>query len=202
MKKFTLRLILLTLICMLAAMTTTFAANKTLEEQREEVRQMSEATLDKLYQKYPSAINVIDTCYGYATLSNANTNLILVSSSHGRGVAYNNDTGEEVFMRMKEIGIGIGAGAREYDLIFIFANKEAWDKFISGKTKFGGEASATVTDGTSGGAIEGATLASSGIWVYQMTTKGISLEATLNGTKYYTDKKLNKKDKNKNEDDK
>ena len=135
------------------------------------------------------------TCYGYATLSNANTNIIFVSSSHGRGVAYNNETGEEVFMRMKEVGIGLGAGAREYDLIFVFDNKEAWYKFISGQTKFGGEASATATDGKSGGALEGASLASSGIWVYQMTTKGISLEATLNGTKYYTDKKLNKKEK-------
>ena len=192
-KKFTIKFILLTLICMLAVSTA--FAKQNLEEQRNEVRQMSKVTLEKLYAKYPNAERVIKTCYGYATLSNANANIIFVSSSHGRGVAYNNETGEEVFMRMKEVGIGLGAGAREYDLIFVFDDKEAWYKFISGQTKFGGEASATATDGKSGGALEGASLASSGIWVYQMTTKGISLEATLNGTKYYTDKKLNKKEK-------
>lgn len=192
MKKFVIRFMLLTLAMMIAAMATT-SAKANIEDQRQEVREMSKATLTKLYEKYPNAQRVIKNCYGYATLSNANTNVILLSSSHGRGVAYNNETGEEVFMKMKEVGIGIGAGAREYDLIFVFDDVDAWNKFISGQTKFGGEASATATDGKSGGAIEGATLLSSGIWVYQMTTKGLSLEATLNGTKYYKDKKLNKK---------
>ena len=191
MKKFSIHFLLMTLTLLIAMMSIVFAKN--LDEQRQEVRDMSQATLTKLYEKYPNAQRVIKNCYGYATLSNANTNVILLSSSHGRGVAYNNETGEEVFMKMKEVGIGIGAGAREYDLIFVFDDVDAWNKFISGQTKFGGEASATATDGKSGGAIEGATLLSSGIWVYQMTTKGLSLEATLNGTKYYKDKKLNKK---------
>ena len=194
MKKSVMRLILLMLACFVATMTTV-SAKASIEDQRNEIREMSKVTLKKLYKEYSSAERVIKNCYGYATLSNSNTNLIFMSSGHGRGVAYNNKTGEEVFMKMKEVGIGIGAGAREYDLVFLFDDREAWYKFISGQTKFGGEASATATDGESGGAVEGATLLSSGIWVYQMTTKGISLEATLNGIKYYTDKKLNKKEK-------
>ena len=153
---------------------------------------MSQETLNRLYEKYPSAERVINECYGYATLSNSGVKLLLVSTGHGRGLAINNQTGEEVFMKMKEVGAGLGVGAKEYALIFVFEDEEAWNNFISGKTKFGAQANATATDGTSGGAIEGATLASRGIWIYQMTTKGLSLEATLNGIKYYKDKKLNK----------
>ncbi len=193
MKQFAMRLFLLTLACLVAITATTSAAKKSLDEQRQEIREMSKVTLSKLYEKYPSAQRVIGECYGYATLSNSNTNIILFSSSRGRGLAVNNRTGEEVFMKMKEVGIGLGAGAREFDLVFVFDDEDAWNRFLTGKNKFGGEVSATATDGNAGGAVEGATLASKGIWIYQMTTKGLSLEATLNSTSYYKDKKLNKK---------
>ena len=192
MNKLVLRFILLTFACLIAAMATV-SAKGTLEEQRNEIREMSKATLEKVYEKYPSAQRVISECYGYATLSNSDVKLLFISTGRGRGVAVNNVTGEEVFMKMKEVGVGLGAGAKEFDLVFVFANEYAWSNFISGKTKLGGKADATATDGVSGGAIEGADVVSRGIWVYQMTTKGLSLEATLNGIKYYQDKKLNKK---------
>ena len=194
MKNLAIRFMLLTLACMFATITVVSAATKpSVAEQREEIREFSKTTLSKLYEKYPSAERVINGCYGYATLSNSGLKLLFVSTGHGRGVAYNNQTGEEVFMKMKEIGAGLGAGAKEYDLIFVFDDKDAWNNFLSGKTKMSGQVNATATDGQAGGAIEGATLASRGIWVYQMTTKGLSIEATLNGTKYFPDKKLNKK---------
>ena len=196
-KKILVHLLLLILACLVATMSTAAAKSSkaSIDEQRTQIRELSQATLERLYKKYPNAERVINNCYGYATFSNTGVKLLLISTGHGRGLAVNNETGEEVFMKMKEVGAGIGAGAKEFDLVFVFDNLEAWNKFISGQTKFGGQASATATDGTSGGAIEGAALASDGIWIYQMTTKGLSLEATLNGTKYYTDKKLNQKDK-------
>ena len=199
MKKVITRLLLLTLACLIAAMATVSAksSKESIEEQRSEIRAMSQKTLSKLYEEYPNAQRVIENCYGYATFSNTGVKILLFSTGHGRGLAINNDTGEEVFMKMKEVGAGIGLGAKEFDLVFVFDDLEAWNKFISGQTKFGGQAAATATDGSAGGAIEGAALASDGIWIYQMTTKGLSLEATLNGTKYYTDKKLNFKAKDK-----
>lgn len=195
MKKIVMHLLLLTLACLFATMATVSAksSKESIEEQRTEIREMSQSTLSKLYKEHPNAKRVIENCYGYATFSNTGVKILLVSTGHGRGLAINNETGEEVFMKMKEVGAGLGLGAKEFDLVFVFDDLEAWNKFISGQTKFGGQANATATDGTSGGAIEGAILASDGIWIYQMTTKGLSIEATLNGTKYYTDKKLNKK---------
>ena len=182
------------LLMMLLASTAWAKSDETAAQQRAEIRNMSAQTLERLYEKQPNARRVIKNCYAYATLSNSGVKVLFVGNARGRGLAINNQTGEEVFMKMREMSGGIGIGAKEYDLIFVFADKEAWDSFIAGKTRFGGSAEASANDGVSGGSIEGADIAAKGTWVYQMTTKGLTLEATLKGTKVYKDKKLNKID--------
>ena len=178
------------LLCMMTA--TAFAASSdSVDEQRRQVDQLSEKTLDKLYAKYPDAPRVINECYAYATLSNSGVKVLFIGSSHGRGVAVNNQTGEKVYLRMKELSAGLGLGAKEYNLIFLLNTKDAWENFIAGKIRFGASAEASANDGMSGGTVEGAEYVAPGVWVYQMTTKGLTLEATLKGTKIYKDKKLN-----------
>ena len=179
------------LLCMLT--TTAFAASKdSAAEQRWQIDQLSAKTLQKLYEKYPHAERVINNCYAYATLSNSGVKVLFIGSSHGRGVAINNQTGEKVYLRMKELSAGLGIGAKEYNLIFLLNTQDAWENFIAGKTRFGASAEASANDGVSGGSIEGAEYVAPGVWVFQMTTKGLTLEATLKGTKIYKDKKLNR----------
>ena len=55
-----------------------------------------------------------------------------------------------------------------------------------------GDAAAKV--GKSGGAYSGAIEVDPGVWVYQITKNGVALQLTLQGTKYYKDDDLNKKD--------
>ena len=187
MKKFFVALAIL--LCMTA---TVFAASKdSVAEQRWQVDQLSAKTLEKLYAKYPAAQRVIGKCYAYATLSNSGVKVLFIGSSHGRGVAINKQTGEKVYLSMKELSAGLGLGAKEYNLIFLINTREAWENFIIGKTRFGASAEASADDGISGGSIEGAEYVAPGVWVFQMTTKGLALEATLKGTKIYKDKKLN-----------
>lgn len=188
MKKF---LVTLTVLMCLLTATTAFAAKDSAAEQRWQIDQLSAKTLDKLYAKYPHARRVIDNCYAWATLSNSGVEVLFIGSSHGRGVAVNNRTGERVYLRMKELSAGLGIGAKEYNLIFLINTPEAWENFIVGKTRFGASAEASADDGYSGGTIEGAEYVAPGVWVFQMTTKGLALEATLKGTKIYKDKKLN-----------
>ncbi|MBR4903904.1 MAG: hypothetical protein IKZ53_04470 [Selenomonadaceae bacterium] len=188
MKKF---FALTLLLCMFTV--TAFASSKdSVTEQRWQVDQLSAKTLEKLYAKYPDAERVINKCYAYATLSNSGVKVLFIGSSHGRGIAVNNQTGEKVYLRMKEISAGLGLGAKEYNLIFLLNTPEAWENFIVGKTRFGASAEASANDGVSGGSFEGAQYVAPGVWVYQMTTKGLTLEATLKGTKIYKDKKLNR----------
>ncbi len=189
MKKF---LVMLTVLMCMFTMTTVFAANKaTVMEQRQQIDELSAKTLEKLYEKYPDAERVIKECYAYATLSNTGIKLGIFGDAHGRGVAINNKTGERVYLRMKELSAGLGLGAKEYNLIFLINTHEAWENFIIGKTRFGASAEASANDGVSGGSVEGAEYVAPGVWVYQMTTKGLALEASLKGIKIYKNKKLN-----------
>ncbi len=173
--------------------STVFAAKGTPAEQRAEIDNLQAQTLARLYEKYPAAERVLRECYAYATLSNSGVKVLIFGNAHGRGAAINNETGEKVYLRMKEISAGLGIGATEYDLVFVLEDKEAWDSFIVGKTRFGTQAQASASDGSAGGTIEDADFVAKGVWVYQMTKKGLSLEATLSGIKIYADKKLNKK---------
>ena len=185
--------ILLSVMVLMMSSTALAKSDETIEQQRNEVRQLSAATLERLYQKYPNAERVINECYAYATMSNSGVKIGFIGSARGRGLAINNETGEEVFMKMLEVSGGLGLGAKEYDLVFVFEDKDAWDSFIVGKTRFGSSVEATANDGVSGGSFEGADFAAKGTWVYQMTKKGLTLEATLKGTRFFKDKKLNKK---------
>lgn len=188
MKKF---FVMATVLLCMFTVTTAFAASGSVAEQRKQIEELHDKTLEKLYEKYPHAQRVISECYAYATLSNTGIKFGILGSSHGRGLAVNNQTGERVYLRMKELSAGLGLGAKEYNLIFLLNTKEAWENFIAGKTRFGASAEASANDGISGGSIEGAEYVAPGVWVFQMTTKGLALEATLKGTKIYKDKKLN-----------
>ncbi len=184
------RLFALTLSLLILGAASAFA--KTLDEERAELEEKREWTLEKLYEEVPSAQYAVENSYGYAVLNNTGVKVLLFGSAHGRGTAVNNETGEEVFLRMQEGQVGLGIGAKEYALIFIFETPEAWESFVrSSGWKASGAATAAANDGVNGGSLEGAALAADGIWVYQLTTKGLALELSIKGTRIYPDKKLN-----------
>ncbi len=189
LRKSVLRYILSCILLLMMFSATASAANPQKEWQA--VRDNSVKILDRLYKNHPSARYVIDNCYGYATMGNTGIKIGIFGGSHGRGLAVNNATGKEVFMRMDEMSAGFGLGVKEYDLIFVFGTEAAWNSFTTGTMKFGGDAAAAAKDGINGDSMEGAVLASEGVWVYQMTTKGLALELSIKGTKFYPDKKLN-----------
>ena len=187
------RLVLFMSLLMLCLMTATALAadvNK-VEKERGEIQELSAKALRGLYEEVPAAKGVIENSYAYATLSNTGIKLGLFGDAHGRGLAVNNATGEKVYMRMKEMGLGLGLGVKEYDLIFVISTEEAWKSFISGDIKFASSAEASASDGVTGDSMAGASVAGKGIWVYQITKKGLALEASIKGTKIYPYKKLN-----------
>jgi lipid-binding SYLF domain-containing protein len=177
----------LALICASAA-----GAKDKNEEKREKTRKMAAQTLQDLYKLQPTAKAAIEKSAGYAVFNNMGTNLLLVSTARGAGIAVDSRTKQETFMKMVSAGAGLGMGVKDYRVIFIFENDKGLAQFLNSGWSGSGQADAAAKAGKSGGAYSGAVEAAPGVWVYQITKNGLALQLTLQGTKYYKDDDLNK----------
>jgi lipid-binding SYLF domain-containing protein len=172
-----------------------FAADdeKEKEEERTEIRQMVQDTLTRLYKAQPAAKAAVEKGYGYAVFSNTGVKILLAGSGKGKGLAVNNGTKQETFMKMLELQAGLGIGVKKFRVVFVFDNQKAFDSFVNSGWEFGGQTSAAAkTSPEKGGSMEGAATVSEGVWMYQLTDKGLALEITAKGTKYSKDDDLNK----------
>lgn len=183
----------LCLFILLTLLVPTVTAVSKLDEKKQEVRDKTTSTLERLYKQRPSARNVIANASGYAVFNNTGIKLGIFGSSHGRGMAINNVNGQEVFMRMKEFQAGLGLGIKEYAVIFVFGNQEVFNSFIENGWEFGGQATAAANDSIAGDSLQGAISVSPNMWIYQMTTKGLALELAVKGTNYYRDSSFDEK---------
>lgn len=186
---------LIALACLLAITSLAAAGEeKDKEKERTAIRQMSQETLARLYKAQPSAKAAVGKAYGYAVFSNTGVKILLGGSGKGKGVAINKQTNAETFMKMLEIQAGLGMGVKKFRVIFVFDNEKAFNGFVNSGWEFGGQASAAAkTSPEKGGSMEGAASVSDGVWMYQLTDKGLALELTGKGTKYSKDDDLNKK---------
>ena len=190
MKNFFSRLVFLTLVCLFATSALTFA-KETPDELRSKLDNMSVEVLNKMYSKYPDAKKAVKNSYAYCTISSSSVNWGFLGSDRGRGLAYNKNLNKKIYVKLSEVKLGLSVGAKEYDLLFIIQNKEAWDRFISGNIKFGSEVSAQATDGVSGDAFTNATAIANGVWVYQLDKKGLAAELSFKGAQIKPYKNLN-----------
>jgi len=165
-------------------------SQKTPEDKRRFILDMQSDTLNQLYRTKPHARGVINNSAGYAVFSNANVNLILASFSGGYGVATNRQTGKRTYMRMGEVGFGLGIGVKDFRVIFVFHTKRALRQFVNRGWNFGAHADAAAKASDKGKAYTGEALIG-GITIYHITKSGLALQATLKGTKFWKDKKLN-----------
>lgn len=194
MKKFSLRVFILTLLVIFAS-SAAVLAKKSPDEQRAELDKMSEAVLSRMYDKYATARSAVNNAYAYSTISGASVKYGFWGDDHGRGVAINKKTGEKIYVKMKSGSIGLNFGAKEFDLLFVITNEDAWKKFVSGNIEFGSEVTAGMSDGTkAGGAFAQASVVANGIYVYQLNKKGVAVELTLKGVRVSPYRTLNKKD--------
>ena len=193
-------------------------------QKRATVRQQSTNMLNQLFATNPQLQATISNAVGYATFSQVNVNLLLLSTANGYGMVVNNQTGKQTFMRMASLGYGVGAGIRDLRVIFVFTDPKVMSQFVNQGWQFGGQADMAATyqnqgvsasqnvnagvnyqDGTvalgsstdlaaqgNSNTPTGANVATpGGMQIYQITESGISLQATVAGTKYWKDSSLN-----------
>lgn len=189
--KLSMTLALLGILALAASLPMTASAASKAEEARADIRKTTTKTLDTLYETQPSARNVIAKSAGYAVFSNFGMKLFLAGGGSGKGVAVDNKTKAETFMKMVEVQAGLGLGVKKFRLVWVFQNKSDFDAFVNSGWELGAQAGATAKAGDKGGGLEGAVSIKPGVYLYQITDDGLAAELTAKGTKYYKDDDLN-----------
>ena len=163
------------------------------DEKRQKIRKMAAETMQDLYKLQPASKTAVQKSAGYAVFDNMGTNLLLLSTARGKGLAVSTSSKQETFMKMASAGVGLGVGVKDYRVIFVFENHQALATFLKSGWSGSAQTDAAAKAGDKGGAFSGAEEMGQGIWVYQITKNGLALQITLQGTKYYKDDDLNNK---------
>jgi len=175
----------------LMLLSTLTVVAKTKAEKQAEARRKADATLQRLYKARPSAEGAIKKAAGYAAFNSGGAKILIAGAGRGSGIAVNNKTQKVTYMKMREIQAGLGMGVKKFSTIFVFETPDALQKFINSGWEFGGQTTAAAKTGDGGGSLQGAVSVSPGVWMYQLTDKGLALELTGKGTKYFKDDDLN-----------
>jgi lipid-binding SYLF domain-containing protein len=179
------------LLCIVLCVVSTAAFADKAEQERKEIQKIEKDTLAKLYTIQPGAKRAVEGAAGYAVFSNFGMKILFAGGGSGKGVAVERKTGRRTYMRMGEIQAGLGVGVKQFQAVFVFEAPAALDAFINQGWEFGGQTTAAASTGDQGASFQGALSVSPAVWVYQITDKGLALEATVKGTKYWKDSALN-----------
>ena len=183
------RMMVLTLAFGLALSGGAVGADKAGEQA--EVRKAGQSALAALYKAQPSAQKAVQSAAGYAAFSNFGMKILVAGGGSGKGIAVNNKTKATTYMKMAEIQAGLGFGVKKFQLVFVFETEKALNDFVNSGWEFGAQATAAAKSADKGAAYQGAVSVAPGVWLYQLTDKGLALELTAKGTKYYKDADLN-----------
>jgi lipid-binding SYLF domain-containing protein len=176
----------------LALACPAIAAAASKADKQAEVRKVARDTLARLYKTQPAAKRAVDASAGYAVFSNFGMKILVAGGGSGQGIAVNNRSKAETFMRMVEVQAGLGFGVKKFRLVWVFEKATDFDNFVNSGWEIGAQGTAAAAVAGQGAALyAGAVSVSPGVWVYQLTDEGVALELTAKGTKYYKDSDLN-----------
>ena len=195
MKKKTLSVVIVSAMVLLSLALVSCASaplSKSEKEQKQgDVRNVANKTLADLYAKNPAAKNAVSKAAGYAVFSDFGFKFIFMGGAGGSGVAVNNATKQETFMKMAEFQPGLGFGAAKFRIVFIFETLEAFNSFVTSGWEAGANAMALAKTKGEGGAMAGAVTVSKGVQMFQLNDEGAIVGVSLTAAKYYKDKELN-----------
>jgi len=153
------------------------AAQSEKEKQQTEIRKMAQDTLRQLYKAEPKTKAAVSHAAGYAVFSNMGVKILVAGSGNGKGVAMNNKSKHETFMKMLQVQAGLGMGVKKFRVVFLFDNEKVLDNFVNSGWQLGGQSTAAAKAGDKGGSMAGAASVSEGVWMYQLTDKGLPRSA-------------------------
>lgn len=161
------------------------------EEKRRAILSMRDRTLAELYKTNPEAKAEVERAVGYAVFDATGINVILLVGVKGKGIAVENRSNKSTYMDMVRAGSGPGIGYKDYRMVLVFKSKGVFDRFTTLGMDAGASADATMKLGGQGKEAAYAKSFNPDVKVYQITDKGLLLQANWGGTKFLKDKDLN-----------
>jgi lipid-binding SYLF domain-containing protein len=157
-----------------------------LESQRAKINEVAKETLDRLFAENPKAEGLYEEAVGWAVFDNTKV-AFGISGGGGNGVAVSKTSGKHAYMKMGTAGVGLGIGVNKFQVVFLFQDEMTLKNFI----EKGWQADAGATAAAGKNAAEAKTAFVNGLAIYQLTEKGLMLNADIAGTKYWLNDKLN-----------
>lgn len=190
------RKLLFALLICVVALTVAFPVVSAAEEKESEVLdraakrakidEVADETLQRLFAENANAKALYDASMGWAVFDNHKVAFGL-SAGGGRGVAVEKANGQRFYMKMGTGGVGLGLGVNKYQVVFFFQDEATAKSFI----EKGWQADAGATAAAGKEAADAKTNFVNGLAIYQLTEKGLMLNADVAGTKYWLDDELN-----------
>jgi lipid-binding SYLF domain-containing protein len=180
------------------------AKGDTANQQRNSIQQMRDSTLTQLYKTNPEVRDEIARSVGYAVFTNNSSKIFVVGFGGGYGVVKDLKSGKYTYMKMAQAGAGLGIGVKELKRVMVFHDRTAINNFIKDGYVVGADANAAAKYDDKGVAPVGATASAvdpseqmlktlkTKVSVYEITEKGLAVQAMLTGSKYWPDDELNK----------
>ncbi|HEX9204696.1 MAG TPA: hypothetical protein VF853_02090 [Candidatus Deferrimicrobiaceae bacterium] len=145
-----------------AAGSAVSATDKDKQKKQADVRKMAKETLARLYKAQPQAKAAIGKAAGYAVFSNFGMKIFFAGGGSGSGIAVNNTSKKETFMKMVEVQAGLGMGIKKFRLVWVFENQKDLDAFVNSGWELGAQTTAAAQASGQGAALAGALAISPG----------------------------------------
>lgn len=166
--------------------------NDTDEERKQERISENRESLELLYTHKSSTKKEIQEAYGYATFKNIGMTMMVFTAEGGYGLAHNNQTGEVTYMDMVAGGMGMGMAIKDFRAIFIFDRKKDFDYFVDKGWEANAQIDAAIKAEEDGESLNEAITIKDGVKLYKLTQNGMAMQMTMQGSKFWKDKTLNK----------
>lgn len=129
------------LLALLQACTSIPIEQRT--ELREKIDRDAAETVTLLGEKDPAFKQKLENAAGYFTCRVSSATVAVAGAGKGLGVLVDQQSGERVYMNVKQLGLGAGLGVREFQALILAEDKAALDDIRSGRYMKGLAAEAT-----------------------------------------------------------
>ena len=160
-------------------------------KKRDALLKMRDEALEDFYATKPEIKEELAKAVGYAVFDASQINVVLVVGGAGGGVLVENGTEKETFMKMRRVGTGPGIGYKSFRQLMIFKDRSLLDQFRTLGADVGASADATIKIGDKGVALDSNVSFNPLLSVYQITDRGVLLQANWGGVAYQPDGDLN-----------